>query len=68
MLLHPLDEYGEKMPKRIMICMDSALLYLLVSPSRRGALAVRRWMSSSALQCLASPTIVIAMYVTYEGK
>ena len=40
MLLHPLDEYGEKMPERIMICMDSALLYLLVSPSRRGAAAM----------------------------
>ena len=32
MLLHPLDEYVEKMPERIMICMDSVLLYLLVSP------------------------------------
>ena len=32
MLLHPLDEYVEKMPERIMICMESVLLYLLVSP------------------------------------
>lgn len=32
MLLHPLDEYVEKMPERIMICTESVLLYLLVSP------------------------------------